>query len=327
MSNRESLIQSDKVEAFATLVRTKLLPHFSIMSSRAMAPGSATKSNYASLTPSDCFRCYHDSNYHYKGQNKFIHFTNYESCRAILKSKKFRLNSLGIMDDKLEVSYLHDIFKSLNFNLYSASHLKRNLYALSLCNYDIEEKEESLSMWDRYGDKFLGVGLVLEMDLDYSHHWVFQMLSTVHYGKDCLADLESFSEAYKEFRSANDGFEISGIDKLLRNILAYHKAHIYKDEKEVRLLYSENAYETDVKLRKEIPIEFKQLRQPSDYYPFIPTQEEIDHIFPNIYVKKILIGSKVTTSEFNDRKKEIESLTKDYKVKPEIEFSTLKKYF
>ena len=327
MAARESLIQFDKVEAFADMVRTKLLPHFSIMSSRAMAPSSATKSNYASITPSDCFHCYHDSNYHYKGENKFIHFTKYESCTAILKSKSFRLNSLGIMDDKLEVSYLHDIFKSLNLSIYSASHLKRNLYALSLCNYEIEEKEESLNMWDRYGDNFQGVGLVLEMDLDYSHHWVFQMLSKVHYGNECLNDLESFSESFKEFRASNGGFEISGVDKLFRNILAYHKAHIYKDEKEIRLLYSENAYETDVKLRKEIPIEFKPRLKPKDYSPYSATQEELYHLFPNIYVKKVLIGSKVTTAEFNNRKKEIETLTKNYEKPPEIEFSTLKKYF
>ncbi len=145
------------------------------------------------------FRSYYDSNYYYKGQNQFIHFTKYDSCKAILKSKEFRLNSLDIMDDKLEVSYLHNIFKYLGLSEYPSSYLKRNLYALSLCNYDVEEKEESLNMWRDYGDNNKGAGLVLEMDLDYSHHWVSHMLSRVYYGNDYLEELKKFSEAYKVF--------------------------------------------------------------------------------------------------------------------------------
>ncbi len=50
MASRDSLIQSDKVKSFVELVQTKLLPHFSIMSSMAMASYAATKSNYASLS-------------------------------------------------------------------------------------------------------------------------------------------------------------------------------------------------------------------------------------------------------------------------------------
>ncbi len=80
-------------------------------------------------------------------------------------------------------------------------------------------------------------------------------------------------------------------------------------------------------MHKFIPIEFKTTLKPEHCSIFTPTQEQLDHIFPNIYVKKILIGSKVTKAEFNNRKKEIGMLTNNYKVKPVIEFSTLKKYF
>ncbi len=109
------------------------------------------------------------------------------------------------------------------------------------------------------------------MSLDYSSFWVVHMLSKVHYGDDCLKELKLFSRAYEDFRNNNGGFKISGIDKLFRNILAYHKANIYKDEKEIRLLYSANPYKTDIESHKFIPMEFKITQKPEHFSIFTPT--------------------------------------------------------
>lgn len=327
MSKRKSIIQSDKVNEFIEIVKSMLLPNFKISSASALTSNNSEVANYATLYPSVCFESYMNSSYHYRGDNQFIHFTNYNSCKSILSSKQFRIRALSKMDDNLEVSYLHSIFKSLGLSDYSSFQLKKNLYALSLCSFDIEKNEKSLNMWRNYGDKNKGVALVLEIDLKHSNYWVSRMLSKVHYGDECFEELKEFAKQYQNFKIANDNFKINGIDKLFRNILAYHKAPIYNDEKEIRLLLSSNTSNFENKPYEFIPLEYKTKLNKEDFPMFNTDQDRLDYLFPIIHVKKILIGSEVSKKVFTNREEEINDLTKDYDIQPIIEYSSLKKYF
>ncbi|MDW7692062.1 DUF2971 domain-containing protein [Flammeovirgaceae bacterium SG7u.111] len=327
MSSRESMIQSDKVELFVDLVRKYLLPNFKISSSMAIVSAAATKANYATLSQSDCFDAYYGSSYHYRGENKFIHFTSFETCLKILESKKFLLSSLSVMDDKLEVDHLHNIFESLGLKERESYFIKKDLYALSLCEFDVEQNEESLDMWRIYSDNCRGVGLVLEFDLAYSYHWVHYALSKVKYGHEGVDKIIAFSKAYQEFIKSNNGFKIRGIDELLRNLLSNHKSGIYKSEREVRLLFTGKLYEKELKLKHSCEIEFESKLRKEDFEKYKVTQERLDHIFPNITISSILIGPKVSKKEFDKNAQEINVLTQRYNTVPKVEHSLLKKYF
>ena len=175
-SDFKSSIDDEKIELFLNeVLKVYLLPNAKVMQSFAMGPVGINKCNHVSLGLSEKFSQYKNSNYFYEGKYKFIHYTSIPKLINILRDKKIRLYDLRAMDDKDEFNFAHKVCgESTNFTINEA---KKRIFCLSMCKYELEEREESLNMWRQFGNDGFGAGIVFNFAKTHRNNWINYMLN------------------------------------------------------------------------------------------------------------------------------------------------------
>lgn len=335
-SNHKSALDNEKIELFITeVIRKNLLPNAKFASAFAMGGAGHEKFSYASVDLSDAYGNYRNSKYYYDGQYKFVHYTSVPKLLSIIRDKKVRLYDLRAMDDKDEFDFGH---KVLNKEAsYITKEAKKRIFCLSMCKYELEEKEQSLNMWRQFGQDGNGVGIVLNFARQNRSNWIHYILSQVHYGEQPLKQLYNTADAYSEFLKKHK-FTIQNFDEFLYKLFCFHKQHIYKDEKEVRLIYnsgfrqfesSKGIADLNGKMQKasyhEIELEWDKWKTfTGDYEKY---QEKAKGIYPYLTIDKIIFGYRLSNAAKWNIVETLSSYKPNYDTFPTFEDSTLIKYF
>lgn len=336
MKKKESIFDEKAIQHFYKDVLYQLLPNARHQSVGFFGHAEATRAGTINLDLAVTNDVNLNSPYYYTKPYSFIHFTTVRALINILKSKSLRLYNLHGMDDKLEFTIpLYTNGKKLSS--YAIKEIKKKIFCFSMCEIALEEKKRSLTAWREYGDKGNGVALVLKMEEKYKNDWVYFMLSKVYYTKTSLQKFQLLRTLYNEF-SKKYQLKISTFDELLYKYFAFHKHSIYKDEREVRLLYCQGTsyfdnppVHHDINRRNEktsyieLPLEWEWDKNTKEYIISQGITPKI--IRPVISIEKIILGYRIS----NEAKYEIEDvvreLTKAYSTKPRIVNSKLQEQF
>lgn len=333
---RKSSIDSEKIELFISeVVRKNLLPNARFASASVMGAAGIDKHNHANVDLSDLFGNYQKSNYCFDGDYKFIHYTSVNKLLSIIREKKIRLYDLRAMDDKDEFDFGHKVLNKTTS--YITQETKKRIFCLSMCKYELEQKEQSLNMWRQFGLDGHGVGIVLNFSKTNRNNWVRYVLSQVHYGEQSLKKLYKTCEAYIEFKEKHN-FSITNFDYFLYKLFCFHKHHIYKDEKEVRLIYysdlqtlfPENGIaDLNGKLQMasyhELELEWDRWKKISDKEDNF--QKRAKTIYPYVSIDKIVFGYRLSNNTKWDIVDTLSSFKDNYESFPNYENSSLYEYF
>ena len=310
----------DNVRKFERDVLQKTFPNARFSSSGMMgSPDIAPSSFKAEISPDNLFK---GTEYEYKGDGKFIHFTSILALKSILDTGWIRMSEFSNLVDKQELVYASSVFENDKFytqEFDKLEHLKRNVFCLSACESSQETQSDSF-MWEIYGDK--GAGVFIEFEYTnkqpYSHN-----LGNVLYGKENLKPLIQLKVLYDQFRIETNNFTIQDIFNVILEIKAFHKSKKYQSEKEVRLLFKQNKnwYEghdhtsiyEDFNAKQEVKY-FSKLylkgRNPivTDENLQKYTEEEICRYYPQIEIKRICLGYNISIENKVDIMKFISKL-------------------
>jgi hypothetical protein len=333
---RKSALDDEKIELFISeVIRKNLLPNAKFTSASAIGAAGADKFSYASVDLSNSFANYRKSNYYFDGDYKFIHYTSVPKLLSIIRDKKIRLYDLRAMDDKDEFDFGHKVLNKKSS--YLTNEAKKRIFCLSMCNYELEDKEQSLNMWRQFGLDGHGVGIVLEFEKSNRSNWIHYILSRVHYGEQPLKKLYKTYEVYAEF-SNKYNFTIRNFDEFLYKLFCFHKQHIYKDEKEVRLIYNrgfrtlqptKGIADLNSKLKKssyhELELEWDRWKTFTGDYQIY--QERAKTIYPYVTIDKIIFGYRISNPDKWNIVDTVTAYKSNYNKFPTLENSTLLKYF
>lgn len=181
---------------------------------------------------------YNKSIYSYTGPLTFIHYTSVDSIINILNSGEIRLYDLNNMTDPNELNYaFNHIAEEINPDKIRT--LKSQLFSFSFCKYDAELLPDDFEMWRLYGLDGNGVGLVFTIDQDNRNTWHHCILSEILYGEDKKQSLLEFRKRDKAFKEKYKGqITLENTHELALAMAALHKDDIFRNEKEVRLLWT-----------------------------------------------------------------------------------------
>ncbi len=250
--------------------------------------------------------------YQYKGQNRFIHFTNLEKLKAIVESGYLRMASLDSLQDTEEV---HFAGKEIDPNSFNDLDIEsENLFSLSACESSTSNILND-KMWINYGDKY--TGCILEYS--FTKMELFRMnFGIIRYGEDKLSDLKQLVNLSKGFYNEN-GYTITKLPVFLKTILAFHKNQSFDYEREIRLLFEPlHIYNNDFfgyefcnkkGIKKYFKLPFKE-RNKLPENPNFDLETKLHH-FPQIELKRIILGQKTSTTALKVLKRLVQEKLQD----------------
>lgn len=250
------------------------------------------KETFLSLCP--CNRHYLESDYYYKGDLKFIHFTSQNKIEAIINSKCLKLFNLSNQNDLQEFKYAG---MTLEENEKYCEITRKRIFSLSMCD---SEMESDLTLWRFYAEDTRGVGIIIKISND-PINWMHYHLSQIHYGS--CEKIETFKRKRAEFESINNfSFPLS-----LDRFLAFHKSDKFKVEKEIRLIHIIDDVNPFSVLPKYIDYdnlpEYISLDLPIAN-EIIPNQISDNNKMPQIKIEEIVLGSNFNNKDLLNYMKE-----------------------
>jgi len=325
-----------------------MFPNGSIMSSSSgIVSADAINPPIRSIDFNQNNKSYVGSSYSYSGVHKFLHYTSLKGLLGILDSKQLRLYNLKYMDDPHEVSYVLEKLEIAPQNQYLADRTRDGFYCLSMIEPRVEKSESSLDVWRRYGDDGRGVAIELEFQKSHISHWVQYHLSRVYYGDKELSKLIDWWSGCNDFMKLHS-LKLDNLEKAFNVVRACHKKAIYRSEREVRLIYSirGNTHFSDYKIDEKkltnpsIHFDVSGNRKPTDYHTleieskrwknfkpikgFNVTQSEIKKIYPQVKIKRIIFGYRISKEDAGKLHHFIR-FNLDQKV--QFHYSPLRRYF
>lgn len=183
--------------------------------------GSSGPSFHARL--SEMNSAFHNSDYFYSGQRRFVHWTSVQNLMSIINNREFRLYNLQKSSDENEFKFAAD---QLTMPEDKIDHSKNYLYTLSFC--EIKERDNQ-KLWKEYGKEYSGVAIEFEIEND-PMAWKNIMLSRCYY--EIPKKFVRLFDDLRELKNKWNGIE-TNID--LGRLIAFHKHPDFKDELEVRL--------------------------------------------------------------------------------------------
>ncbi len=336
MNHSKSILDHEAINFFITNVLKPFLPNARYASAGSFESAETTRASFIHMFLADSNEINVNSKYFYNGKYSFIHYTSIQSLLSILKDKKIRLYNLNGMDDKEEFEIpLNHSNKKLSD--YDINEIKKRIFCFSMCQIDLESKENSLPQWRSYAQDGQGVGIVFSFNKRYAHDWVHFMLSKVYYNTKSLDTFLQVENLYNEFRVKYD-LTISNFDEMFYKYFAFHKSKIYSSEQEVRLLYCQGFRRYD---EPQIKIDVTRANKKTSYIEldlewnwdaktkeFIVNQGiEPKNVRPIITIDKILFGYRLSNAAKWDLSEVCHELLTNFTKKPIIEDSRLLSHF
>lgn len=336
MSKSDSILDHEAIEHFLTEVLKHFLPNAQYKSAGYFGSADATRASHINMDLADSNEINVGSNYFYTKKYSFLHYTSVQALLNILKEKKIRLYNLCGMDDKEEFEIPLN-YSQQKLTKFDIREIKKRIFCFSMCQTELEAKEESLPQWRNYAQDGQGVCIELSFNKTFAKEWVHFMLSKVYYHEKSLDTFVKMEALYNEFKVKYD-LTITNFDEMFYKYFAFHKSKIYSSEKEVRLLYCQGFHYYD-----EPPIKFDVTRsnKKTSYIEldlewtwdeetknFIKSQGiEPTNIRPIVSIDKIIFGYRLSNEAKRDIADVCHSHCSSFKSKPAIEDSTLTPHF
>ena len=323
--NEKTLYDFENVTKFRKEVINPIFPNADFKSSfMVSSPDEPATSFKGELSTNNLFK---ETDYEYKGDGRFLHYTSLFGIKAILETGFLRMSEFGNLIDKKELQYGARVFEDnsiFQFDKDELEKLKNNLFCLSACESNEFTKRDGF-MWEVYADK--GKGVLLEFELTKKNPKKF-LLGKVQYGDNSLQPLKIIKAHAEQFVKDNEGFFPNNFLQLFMEIQSFHKAERYKVEQEVRLFLKveKEAHENhtlesiykDINSNQEVKY-FNQLylkgRHPylNFKYPFSDEEDEVFNEFPQIEIKNIILGYNISVENKVDLAYFLCNLKKEHK--------------
>lgn len=336
MNENESIFDENAINHFYTDVLKHFLPNARHKSLSHFGSPNTKRASNIGFDLADSNDINLKSDYFYTKKYSFIHYTSIPVLLNIIKEKKIRLYNLHGMDDKeeFEVS-LKYLPKDLSD--YDVSEIKKNIFCLSMCEEDLEEKSQSLANWRNYGLDGNGVGILISFNKRFAKDWVHFLLSKVYYDEKYLRKFIKINNNYSSFRTEYN-LSFNNFDEIFYKYFAFHKSNIYSSEKEVRLLYCQGfesfqkpPVKYDINRRNEktsyieLEIEWEWDKKTKE---FITKQGIIPKLVrPVITIDKIILGYRLSNKAKWDIAEVLQASATNFKKKFKIEDSQLFEHF
>jgi hypothetical protein len=296
----------DRIEKFKNEVIKPIFPNVRFGSSMMVtAPGEPATSFEGNLSTENLFK---DTDYEYKGEGEFLHYTSLFGIKGILETGFFRMSEFGNLVDKEELLYGLRVFENnplFQYDKNKLKHLKENIFCLSACQSNEKTKRDAF-MWEVYGDK--GKGVLIEFEFTKKDPNKF-LLGKVQYGNESLKPLKDLKIGVEKFAEDEQNILPNNFSEFLMEMQSFHKSKRYKTEKEVRLFlkveryqYDEHKLESiykDINSNQEVKY-FNKLflkgRHPFlDFkYPLSDEEDAVFNEFPQIEIKNIILGFNIS---------------------------------
>lgn len=336
MHHTESILDHEAIDYFISNVLKPFLPNARYASAGYFGPAESTRASQINMDLAYSNEINVGSKYFYNGKYSFVHYTSIPSLLSILKDKKIRLYNLFGMDDKEEFEIPLN-YSNKKLSDYEIKEIKKRIFCFSMCQTEIERKEESLPQWRSYAQDGQGVGIVFSFNKKNANDWVHFMLSKVYYHTKSLDTFLQVENLYNEFRTKYD-LTISNFDEIFYRYFAFHKSRIYNSEKEVRLIYCQGFHQYN---EPQIKVDVTRTNKKTSYVEldlewswdektkeFITKQGiEPKNVRPIVTIDKIIFGYRLSNAAKWDLSEVCHEHLKSFTKKPIIENSTLVSHF
>lgn len=312
----------ERVDHFISTVIHPVLPNAKLKES--FINGAPTTYFEGKLSSGELFK---KTDYEYKGDGKFIHYTSLLGLKTILDSGFLRMSEFGNLIDKNELHYAASVFSEnpiFSFDKTKTEQLKDSILCLSICESNERTKKNDL-MWEVYGDK--GKGAIIEFELTKKDPYFF-ILGKMQYGIEGLKPLSELKKLAENYINNKDNVMFpNNFPELLLELQSFHKSKRYEGENEIRLLlkrnkeFPEDTIYEDINSNQEVKY-FNKLflkgRYPYAEDEIKPNEYGISIFdeFPQIEIKNIILGFNISV----ENKIAITDLLNEIKAKHNYEF-------
>lgn len=319
----------ERVDEFIRTVINPVLPSAKLAESNVHCYSENQHPTYFEGKLSSC-ELFKETDYEYKSDGKFIHYTSLFGLKAILDSGYLRMSEFGNLIDTSELHYGASVFKEnpiFQYKQTDINQLRENVFCLSACEANESTKRNDL-MWEVYGDK--GKGVIIEFELTKKDPRFF-ILGIIQYGEEAKKPLEEIKALYEKYINDKKTTFQSNFPELILELQSFHKSKRYEGEKEIRLLFKKNKFfpaETiyqDINSNQEVKYFNKLFLK--ERHPYAEKEINIDKDsnysyfdeYPQIEIKNIILGFNISV----ENKVAITDLLNEIKATHNYEFEIL----
>ena len=292
----------DNVNEFVNDVLIPIFPNLKLSNSfMVSSPDENATSFNGQLIP---YKTFEKTDYEYKGDGKFIHFTSLYGLKAILDTGYVRMSDLGNLTDNSEFIYGASVFEGneiFDYKEEDLAELKRNIFCLSACESNETTKRDSF-MWEAYGDK--GKGVIIEFEINKMKPHFFS-LGKMQYGEESKKPLKKIKELAENYIEKKNKIFPNNFLDFLAELQSFHKSKRFENEQEVRLLLKEDKYHkkdsiySDINSKQEVRKYNKLFLK--GRHPFLNCKYDLSNDpsavfneFPQIEIKNIILGFEIS---------------------------------
>lgn len=235
----------------------------------------------------------------YKGNNKFLHYTSLQSLIAILKSQKIRLYDFNNFNDPTEFTYANKYFQKFDDPTHLTEY-KRQLFALSLCEFEEDTINNNIDLWRLYADNGKGACITFEIDKENIENIYDYSFGKIKYNSNStnISELDEIIARDKKFKGDFD-FQCSNLSDVIAPLCCFYKSDLFSIEKEIRLFHLSKRqfhykHESD-EVQCELNRDFKKV-----FFVELPIDKIIDKSMPFLKIKTVHLGYNLSQEAFNE---------------------------
>lgn len=235
----------------------------------------------------------------YNGNNKFLHYTSLQSLIAILKSQKIRLYDFNNFNDPTEFTYANKYFRNIDDKTYLKEY-KRQLFALSLCEFSEDTINNNIDLWRLYADNGRGACITFKIDKENIDNLYKFSFGKIDYKSNSqnINELDEIINRDKKFHEEFN-FKCSNLSDVIAPLCCFYKSDLFKIEKEVRLFhfskrqlhYKHDSSEVKCELNKE---------NKKVYYIELAIDKLEDNSIPFLKIDTIHLGYNLSQDSLNE---------------------------
>lgn len=287
----------DLIIKFLNEVIKPLLPNANYAGTRFFSAGQNPIGSFEGNL--SCSNIFQRSIYEFKGNNTFLHFTNLHALDQILEKGWIRMTRLDELE-KNELSFASELFADLSLFPEKIEEQKKQVFALSATKSNEETLTDSF-MWQEYGDKGHGIALEFSFTSLPTECYPF---GEIQYGESAVKPMIELRKRVIDFK-VNHTIQPYPLVGLFTELFSFHKRARFKNEKEVRMLFSLNDFFQNHNLftlydeiskghiQKFVKIFLKGKHPLIGNHELNNSVQEVITAFPQIEVKRIILGYEI----------------------------------
>lgn len=258
-----------------------------------------TRCDYFEAETSISSKLLHGTPLEYIGNNKFMHYTSLQSLIAILKTRTIRLYDFNNFNDPTEFIYASKYFRKFDGQI-DLREYKRQLFGLSLCEFDENTVNNNIDLWRLYADYGRGACITFEIEqknLDNLYDYSFGKIK-YNSNSQNISELEGIIERDSEFQKSHN-FKCSNLQDVIAPLCCFYKSDLFAIENEVRLFHFSKRqfhYKHDSdEIKCELNKDHKKV-----YYVELPIDKHMDKSIPFLKIDTVHLGYNLSQDSMNE---------------------------